>query len=80
MFSELQQAKAELSSLKQAALFQSMPTQHSLHTSKAASAVDAQTSSTRSRSAGCRSSDTGSESLATTLRDDAPALQPFLPG
>ena len=38
MFNELQQAKAKLSLLKQEALSQPMPTHHSLHASKAASA------------------------------------------
>ena len=37
MFSELQGLKAELASLKQSTLLQPMPTQHSLHASKAAS-------------------------------------------
>ena len=37
MFSELQSVKAELASLKQVALLQPMPTQQSLHASKAAS-------------------------------------------
>ena len=38
MFNELQQAKSKLSSLKQETLSQPMPTQHSLHASKVASA------------------------------------------
>ena len=37
MFSELQSVKAELTSLKQSTLLQPMPTQQSLHASKAAS-------------------------------------------
>ena len=36
MFSELQSVKAELASLKQSTLLQPMPTQQSLHASKAA--------------------------------------------